>query len=104
MDERRSCLSRHWIHSHEEDSAGLRVYRPAQFAFPPSRGRVGFDLRPDGTLTWFGIAAADGSSAAEGHWRLISPDAVEITVANGADAPVSLEIESCGADKLVVRA
>src|SRR5262245_50526487 len=28
-----------WVHSREEDAGGVRVFRPADYQFPPSRGR-----------------------------------------------------------------
>jgi tRNA(Phe) wybutosine-synthesizing methylase Tyw3 len=38
-----------WSHSHEEDDEGAQVFRPADYDFPPSRGRETFTLHPDGT-------------------------------------------------------
>lgn len=39
-----ACLQRRWLHSHEEDTADVRVYRPAEYPFPPARGRDGFEF------------------------------------------------------------
>ena len=33
-----------WVHSHEEDSGDELVFRPAGYAFPPSRGREALTL------------------------------------------------------------
>lgn len=57
-----------WIHSWEEDSADFKVYRPASFTFPPSRGRDGFEIRSDGKFVWNRIAPADGNERIEGSW------------------------------------
>jgi hypothetical protein len=39
------ALFKEWLTSYEEDAKdGLLVYRPAGFAFPPSRGRTGFTI------------------------------------------------------------
>ncbi len=38
-------LFQHWMHSHEEDSGDVQVYRPADYDFPPARGRRGFELQ-----------------------------------------------------------
>ena len=47
--ERADAVVGHWVHSHEEDTDAEMVYRPASYAFPPSRGRTSFDLRADGS-------------------------------------------------------
>ena len=63
-------LQKRWIHSHEEDTETEMVFRPASFAFPPSRGRIGFELRPDQSLVEIGIAPADGPQESSGKWKL----------------------------------
>ena len=66
----RDEVQRRWLHSHEEDTGAEMVFRPATHVFPPSRGRVGFDLRADGSYTDIGIAPADGMIEADGRWSL----------------------------------
>lgn len=63
-------LHQRWIHSHEEDTGANMVFRPASFNFPPSRGRMGFELRPDQTMTEIGIAPMDGPEETPGKWEL----------------------------------
>jgi hypothetical protein len=60
-----------WVHSHEEDDKGVQVFRPAGYDFPPSRGREGFTLRPDGTAV-AGLPGPDdrGISTGHGTWQL----------------------------------
>jgi hypothetical protein len=53
-------LFRHWIHSREEDQDGVQSFRTQGFAFPPSFGRDGTELRPDGTFVQDDIRPADG--------------------------------------------
>lgn len=64
------ALYQRWLHSHEEDSGNKRVFRPATYDFPPSRGRTGFELRPDGTLIQIGIGATDRPVETSGTWEL----------------------------------
>ena len=59
-----------WLHSHEEDTEAELVYRPATYHFPPSRGRAGFELRPDGTAVDLGIGPTDRREESPGSWRL----------------------------------
>ena len=75
-------LTRRWLHSHEEDTATEMVFRPDSFAFPLSRGRMGFELRADGSCEEIGIGPADGPTHAERRWRL---EGNELTIEGGAD-------------------
>lgn len=54
------------LHSHEEDTDTETVYRPADYDFPLSRGRSGFDLKQDNKLAEINIAPTDGTTENEG--------------------------------------
>lgn len=98
----RALLHRHWVHSHEEDTATERVYRPAEFPFPPSRGRTGFDLKPDHRCTAFEIAPADGSEEYSATWELDADD--RLTIYDDRRRPVRvLQVVAVDAERLVVR-
>jgi hypothetical protein len=86
----------HWVHSHEEDSGDVRVYRPADYDFPPARGRRGFELKPDGELLVYGPGATDRPEAATGRWSSSEGGRVKL----GGE---ELEIVSASPDRLVVR-
>src|SRR5512133_1402188 len=49
----------HWVHAHEEDSAGVQVYRPIRWSLPLSRGRESWDVARAGKLVHHGIGADD---------------------------------------------
>jgi hypothetical protein len=66
----RDALYGRWIHSHEEDSDGEMVFRPATHPFPPSRGRTSFDLRPDGTYIERSPGPMDVPEEYTGRWSL----------------------------------
>ena len=89
----------HWVHSREEDTPTETVFRPSTFAFPLSRGRKGFELRPDGSMTDFGIGPTDRRQAAQGKWSL---DEEGVLTLEAKDRR-SLAIVSADKDKLVVR-
>jgi len=95
-------LLRRWLHSHEEDTATERVYRPADYAFPPSRGRTGFELKPGGEAVRVGIAARDGSAERNGTWSLEKGPEPTLTVEAGGQSE-QLRIVSVDDDRLVVR-
>jgi hypothetical protein len=97
------CLKRHWIHSHEEDTQDVRVYRPAGYDFPPARGRRGFEFREGEELIYYGIARADGSELFPGRWRIEETDRVRIDVDNERVQPFILEVISCNDETLKVR-
>ena len=94
-------IQRRWLHSHEEDTDAEMVFRPPTFAFPPSRGRYGFELRPDGTYTDLEIGSADGRVESDGRWELTGET---LTLARGAHPGErrALKVLSCDAERLVV--
>ncbi|MEW6511709.1 MAG: hypothetical protein AB1428_12210 [Bacteroidota bacterium] len=93
-------LHNHWIHSHEEDTATERIYRPAGFPFPRSRGRASFELRPDGTLIDHPIGPADGAGSVEGRWRIQEDGTLEMFDATGTEAKRVLRIAFVEEDRL----
>jgi hypothetical protein len=99
----REVLARRWLHSHEEDTETERVYRPASYAFPPSRGRSGFELKPDGTCVDIGIAAIDGPAESAGHWEMNADGAISIRSAETGGATHRLTIVSATPERLVVK-
>lgn len=98
-----SCLAGRWLHLHEEDSPAAQVYRREGYCFPPARGRDGFEFRPDGELTYLGIAPADGTEEAHGRWRVESPDRVRIEFQDGRSEPSTFEVVSCDEDTLTIK-
>jgi hypothetical protein len=93
-----SHLAQAWLHSHEEDTAASTVYRPATFPFRPSRGRTGFHLRPDGTVTFRQPGAADQTETDDGTWKLEGKN-LELVAPRGTQ---TLCIESLEPNRLVV--
>lgn len=59
-----------WVHSHEEDTEKEMVFRPADRALPPSRGRTAFELRRDGTYVESAPGPVDVPVRASGRWSL----------------------------------
>ena len=96
----RSALERAWVHSHEEDTADEQVFRPADFAFPPSRGRRGFELRPDGSYAETVPGPTDRPEEAAGRWELED----DTLVLSRSDGPASerLRVTAVDHDRLVV--
>ena len=98
----RKLLQRHWVHSHEEDTATEKVYRPAEFPFPPSRGRTGFELQSGHRCAGFGIAPADGVEEYAATWELDDDD--RLTIYDARQRPVHvMQLVSLEGDRLVVR-
>jgi hypothetical protein len=103
MEDLQTCILGHWIHSHEEDAQGIMVYRPANYNFPPSRGRIGFDFREGGKLVYYGIGPADGSENYSGSWGIEGPNRVRIRVNTERIQPFVLQVVSCDDQALKVR-
>ncbi|MEU4212387.1 hypothetical protein AB0F13_20705 [Streptomyces sp. NPDC026206] len=70
MGEPSSSLFQSWVHSFEEDADGAAVYRPADYPFPPARGRRGLEFARDGTFIDHPIGRGDAPDTVPGHWQL----------------------------------
>lgn len=92
-----------WMHSFEEDTGDVTVYRPTEYQFPRARGRAGIEFRLDGTFIDWVIGPADASSEIKGHWHVINPGYVRISFEGNIRAPRVLEIVECNASRLTVR-
>jgi hypothetical protein len=97
------CILGSWLHSHEEDSESVSVYRPSDYDFPPSRGRAGFEFRPNGELLYLGIAPADGTLQEIGSWVVEDGNVVRIEIPSRREHPLLLVIASCDDEMLVVK-
>lgn len=103
MENLQECLSKQWIHSHEEDMQDVRVYRPSGYDFPPSRGRIGFQFQEDGKLIYYGIARTDGTEQSSGRWTVEGTSRVRIELDNQRIQPFVLDVVSCDEEMLKVR-
>lgn len=93
-------LYQHWIHSQEEDSApATRTYRPATYAFPPARGRDGFEVKKNGIILSHPIAAADGNQTVPEKWKLSKGE----LIITGKSAVRRFTILSLTKEKLVLK-
>jgi hypothetical protein len=93
-----------WFHSFEEDSDAMLTFRSAEFRFPPSRGRTGFDLRADGTMLAIGIGPTDKPTETKGTWRLMPGNILDFDVPVGPTAARSFRIVALERERLVVSA
>ena len=96
-------LFRHWIHSREEDFAGVEVYRPEGFDFPPSFGREGFAMRRDGAFIQDVLARADGTVQVRGRWRVIGPNQIGVRFNSARHPDFAFEIVAANDSALRLR-
>jgi hypothetical protein len=95
------ALTGRWVHSHEEDSDDAMVFRRAGYAFPRSRGRTSFELHEDGSYVERSPGPVDAPVESSGTWAL---EAGRLVLgADGDDAGHAWEVQSAGADRLVVK-
>ena len=95
-------LFRHWIHSREEDQGDVLFFRTEDFAFPPSFGRDGMELRPDGTFVQDDIGPADGIVRTPGRWTLEGPGRIAVRF-DGARQDYAFTLVSVEPDLLRIR-
>jgi hypothetical protein len=59
-----------WAHVHEEDSAGVQVFRPGDLPLPPARGRTFLTLEPDGSASRRAPGPDDRRVLSDGRWEV----------------------------------
>lgn len=91
-----------WVHAREEDTEDRMVFRPAGTDLPPSRGRIAFELREDGTFAETGLGAADVPDEASGSWELAG-DTITLSEGAAQGVPREMTVVTVDADRLVVR-
>jgi hypothetical protein len=99
----RELLHQQWVHAYEEDTPTEAVYRPAGYELPPARGRSGFELRPDQTVTNVGIGPTDVPEETTGSWELEEDDVPTVRIHLNTGETQKLPIISVEKDRLVVR-
>lgn len=94
-------LFRSWVHSFEEDTEGVTVYRPEDHPFPPARGRGGMEFAPDGVFVNHPVGPGDAPDAVPGRWRLVGDRRLALSYPRGDRPERELEIVHC--DERVLR-
>ncbi len=91
-----------WLHSQEEDRSDAQVYRPRDYAFPPTRGRSAVEFRPDGTYVEYDGGPDDRGRAVAGEWQDLGDGRVRITIPNRAERSSTRRVLSCTREMLVI--
>jgi hypothetical protein len=78
------------------------LFRPPDFSFPPSFGRDGFEIRPDGELIQHDTGPADEPVEVQGHWTLEGRDRVAIRF-GGARQDYAFTVVSVDTARLQIR-
>jgi hypothetical protein len=82
-----------WLHSYEEDTGDLKIYRPSTFDFPLGWGRDGMTFTKDGGFLLRDIAPNDTMMQINGHWKATSEIKLEISFPSGEKETFILEIK-----------
>ncbi len=83
-------LFQHWIHSFEDDGPGFRAFRPAGYAFPPARGREGFEIQKGGGFVHHAIAPTDGNVAVSGAWKMKGKNTLTVKLEEGEEMEMQI--------------
>lgn len=89
-----------WLHSYEEDVGDQTVYRPANYAFPPARGRTGFELKENGVCEEILIGPTDTAVHKKGQWRYTRSALLVLTPRTGTER--RFRVVSLRRDRLVL--
>lgn len=92
-----------WMHAREEDSSGTLVFRPADYDFPPARGRVGYEFRANHSCDYIGISPRDGAARTSCAWRMSGGAHSELHIEFPDGRSDVFTVVSADRDRLVLR-
>ncbi len=98
-----SAIFQHWIHSREEDTEKIKVYRLSDYQFPPARGRDGFEIKEDGEFIEYGIGATDRPQEMSGTWKAEGDNKIRISFENKKQESYTMQIVLCEERLLKIR-
>lgn len=99
----KAVFNKHWVHSFEEDTADIKVYRPVTYNFPLARGREGFEVKENNTFILYTIGPADESKKVEGKWSNTGKNMIQAGFTSSDVAPYSIEILQVSDTLLTIR-
>ena len=80
----RVLLCKHWYHSSEEQADDVnQIYRADNSKLPPSRFRMQYIFRADGTCDWYYLSPDDDHEFKPGRWRVLSNDPLTLEITKG---------------------
>jgi len=68
-----------WVHSHEEDTVNVKVYRRSDYNFPPVRGRTGFEIKDNGEFIEYDIGPDDRPKISSGRWKQEGTNRIKVS-------------------------
>ncbi|KAA6446973.1 hypothetical protein [Bacillus swezeyi] len=93
-----------WIHSFEEDTQNITVYRPIGYELAPARGRSGLEFKQNGTIVNINPGPSEGSQKVEGEWKTKEKDdEIFISFPTRQDPTQIIEVLECNDEVLKVR-
>jgi len=92
-----------WMRSSEEDTPTELVYRPADYDFPPARGRVGYEFRADHSGNYIGISPRDGAARSSCTWKVRGGTRPELVIDHPDGRSEVMSVVSVDRDRLVIR-
>jgi len=104
LDKKKSSneIFQHWVHSYEDDKLDIKVYRTTDYPFPRSRGRLGFELKKDGTFIFYDISKEDLPKKVFGYWKFDDENKIRLSI-EGKNTENILDIISCDKNILQVK-
>lgn len=96
-------IFKHWVHSFEEDTKDVTVFRPSNYNFPPARGRGGFEIKEDKVFIQYRIGPTDRPEKVYGYWKAMGKNKIVVYFRNKETGSYSMNIISCTNDILKVK-
>ena len=87
-------LCQEWIHSYEEDTKEIKVYRPASYDFPFGWNREKMKIMENRVIVLYEIAPNDAMNSTKASWDL-DESTLKIVFPNNSRETVEYTIVEC---------
>jgi len=96
-------ICQRWIHSYEDDSQDVMVYRNEDYLFPLSRGRKGLEFKDDGTFIRYDIGKDDLPRKVLGRWEPRNKNKIQLFIKGMDKKSDVLDILFCDKNTLKIK-
>ena len=91
------------MHSYEEDSDDLKVFRPASYEFPLRYSREAMIFKEGGGFILHDIAPDNTRIRIPGSWKLIDHTKLEISLSSEKKENLMIEVERIHCKALIIK-
>ncbi len=92
-----------WRHAHEEDTSSEMVFRHLDVDLPPSRGRMGFTLHPNGSATFSMPGRDDRGMQSDALWHVVGANGLRVESVDSQQILLQGIVVQCDEERMLLK-